>query len=377
MASTFAHLAGIAIQQAQRAAELRANLQTVARQNELLRHSTAIEERLTKLVLEGGDARRHRDRRLRPDRQAVRDPRRRLPPPGRRLRPATARSRPPACSTTSSVGLPAVAAALAGLKPNRPVIVDAVPCAGLLHRFLVARGRAATARTWGYLAVMEYGSRFTQLDLADRCATRRPRSRSSSPSRAARRPPTARPREGARPRSRQRARGPGLAGAPRGVPELPHGRAARRRAARAAGRGGTRCGPTSVEAAYAEVADEPIRGPPRVPQNGVARRVELDEELPRPAALATVQGRRRAAARAARRRAPRAGRDLQRVPRARPTTARVHGGEQVLAACQPARRRGLALALLAADDLGAGAPDAQPWSTAPRPIASRATRSAR
>src|SRR5215213_5317899 len=54
VASTFAHLAGIAIQQAQRASELRANLQTVARQNELLRHRTAIEEKLTKLVLEGG-----------------------------------------------------------------------------------------------------------------------------------------------------------------------------------------------------------------------------------------------------------------------------------------------------------------------------------
>ena len=52
--STFAHLAGIAIQQAQRAAELRTNLRTVARQNELLRHSTAIEEKLTRLVLEGG-----------------------------------------------------------------------------------------------------------------------------------------------------------------------------------------------------------------------------------------------------------------------------------------------------------------------------------
>ena len=54
VASAFAHLAGIAIQQAQRAAELRTNLQTVARQNELLRHSTAIEEKLTRLVLEGG-----------------------------------------------------------------------------------------------------------------------------------------------------------------------------------------------------------------------------------------------------------------------------------------------------------------------------------
>ena len=54
VASTFARLAGIAIQQAQRAAELRTNLRTVAKQNEILRQSTAIDERLTTLVLDGG-----------------------------------------------------------------------------------------------------------------------------------------------------------------------------------------------------------------------------------------------------------------------------------------------------------------------------------
>ena len=61
--------------------------------------------------------------------------------------------------------LPAVESALAGLKPNRPVVVDAVPGDGLMHRFLVARV-VLHGKTWGYLAVMEFGSRFTALDLA-------------------------------------------------------------------------------------------------------------------------------------------------------------------------------------------------------------------
>ena len=92
VASAFAHLAGIAIQQAQRAAELRTNLQTVARQNELLRHSHRDRGEADPARARGRHPRRHRDGRLGPDRQAVRDPRRRLPAPGGR-RPV--RRRPP------------------------------------------------------------------------------------------------------------------------------------------------------------------------------------------------------------------------------------------------------------------------------------------
>ena len=45
------------------------------------------------------------------------------------------------------------------------MVVDAIPGDGLLHRFLVARV-VLHGKAWGYLAVMEYGSRFTALDLA-------------------------------------------------------------------------------------------------------------------------------------------------------------------------------------------------------------------
>ncbi|MEA2312751.1 MAG: hypothetical protein QOE28_2719 [Solirubrobacteraceae bacterium] len=164
VASTFAHLAGIAIQQAQRAAELRTNLQTVARQNELLRHSSAIEEKLTKLVLEGGT--------LADIATAASD----LTGKPCTIHDAGFRRLAAGCPTggrtpSASVlddefrNLPDIRSALASLKPNRPVVVDAVPSAGLLHRFLVARV-VLHGKAWGYLASMEFGSRFTALDLA-------------------------------------------------------------------------------------------------------------------------------------------------------------------------------------------------------------------
>ena len=57
VAATFANLAGIAISQARRSAELRTNLATVARQNGLLRRSATIDERLTALVLDAAGLR--------------------------------------------------------------------------------------------------------------------------------------------------------------------------------------------------------------------------------------------------------------------------------------------------------------------------------
>ena len=112
----------------------------------------------------GRHARRHRDGRVGPDRQAVRDPRRRLPAP-RGRRPSGGGLPSSSVLDEEFRRLPAVESALAALKPNRPVVVDAVPGDGLLHRFLVARV-VLHGKAWGYLAVMEFGSRFTALDLA-------------------------------------------------------------------------------------------------------------------------------------------------------------------------------------------------------------------
>lgn len=55
LCGTFANLAAIAISHAQLTAELRSSLQTVERQNKLLRTAAAIEERLATLVLKGAN----------------------------------------------------------------------------------------------------------------------------------------------------------------------------------------------------------------------------------------------------------------------------------------------------------------------------------
>jgi len=164
VASTFARLAGIAIQQAQRAAELRTNLRAVAKQNEILRQSTAIDERLTTLVLDGGTladvATAVSDLTGKPC--AIHDD---------GFRPlALGGARGPDSPAVNVLDaerrrIPVVAEALAGLKPNRPVVIGPVPSAGLLHRFLVT-AVVLDGKTWGYLALMEVGSRLTAVDAA-------------------------------------------------------------------------------------------------------------------------------------------------------------------------------------------------------------------
>lgn len=349
VASTFAHLAGIAIQQAQRAAELRTNMQTVARQNELLRHSTAIEEKLTKLVLEGGT--------LADIATAASE----LTGKPCAIHDAGFRRLAVGCPGGGSVpsasvlddelrGLPAVEAALAGLEPNRPVIVDAIPSAGLLHRFLVARV-VLHGKAWGYLALMEFGSRFTRLDLAtSRHAATAIAIELSVEGRAATADGQA--REGL-------------------VRDLVNGLedhcALVRRAERLSFRTASphlvcllapqdEADPLSadeVEAAYSQVAD----GDPwltAVPQNGVALVLELDEELPRAVALATVK--------------ETMERLRARLDARRPVLAAISSAcltpadyglaysetKQVLGCLRSLRgAEGSALALLAADDLGA------------------------
>ena len=182
----------------------------------------------------GRHARRHRDGRLGPDRQAVRDPRRWLPAASRSAaRPAAASPRR-ACSTRSSGACRPSSRRWPRSSPTGPWSSTPIPGDGLLHRFLVARV-VLHGKTWGYLAVMEYGSRFTALDLATsrhaataiaiELSVERPRDR--------RRPPGSR---GPGPGPRQRPRGPRGARAPRGAAELPDGEPAPRLPARRAGR---------------------------------------------------------------------------------------------------------------------------------------------
>ncbi len=168
---TFAQLAGVGILQAQRATELRSNMQTIARQNALLRRGEAIEERLTRLVLEGGT--------LADIAEAVADL------TGKPCTIHDAAYRRVAVGSPSGVDraaptvldaelrdLPEVADALASMKPNRPALIGPSPSAGLLHRFVVMPV-VLHGQSCGYLTLMEFGSRFTALDtaVATRAAT--------------------------------------------------------------------------------------------------------------------------------------------------------------------------------------------------------------
>ena len=163
VAATFANLAGIAISQARRSAELRTNLATVARQNGLLRRSATIDERLTALVLDAAGLRdiaatvaelTHKpcaiyDAQF--SRLAVGSP-----DPGA---PA------PRMLDASSRDVPEVAQALRSLDPKRPAMIGPIPAAGIAHRYLLPPVIAGEA-LWGYFVMMEFGGRFGPLDAA-------------------------------------------------------------------------------------------------------------------------------------------------------------------------------------------------------------------
>jgi sugar diacid utilization regulator/GAF domain-containing protein len=163
LASTFADLAAVAISQARMTAELRASVELASKQNRLLRRAAATDERLSRLVLEGGDlqeianavaelthkptsihdAHHNRLALAMPPGQSSDVIPRLLDPPFRRH--------------------PLVGAALERIAATRGGIVGPLPTAGLPQRFLLA---AVTIRDeeLGHLVVMEYGCRFGPLD---------------------------------------------------------------------------------------------------------------------------------------------------------------------------------------------------------------------
>jgi sugar diacid utilization regulator len=171
LAASFAHLAAIAIMHGQRSSELRANLVTIARQNEVLRQSSAIEERLTRLALEGATfadiANAVSDLTGKPC--AIHDAEYRRLAAGS---PASGDAPIATVLDDAPRRIPAVAEALAALKPDRQVTIGPLPAGGMLHRFLVT-SIVAGGKEWGYLAVTEFGGRLTALDIAAsrHCAT--------------------------------------------------------------------------------------------------------------------------------------------------------------------------------------------------------------
>lgn len=163
LAQTFANLAAIAVSQSTDRRRLRANLATMASQNELLRRASVINDRLTALVLEGAGVSEiaHSVSDLAGQPCVVHDAARR--------RIAEAGGDAPAGALVSVLDErfaadPRVASATATLGSKRAAIVGPVPSAGLSRRFLVAP-IVVRNETWGFLVLQERRSRFGQLDM--------------------------------------------------------------------------------------------------------------------------------------------------------------------------------------------------------------------
>jgi sugar diacid utilization regulator len=164
VASTFADLAAVAIAQARMTAELRASVDLAAKQNRLLRRAAATDERLSRLVLEGGDLREIAVAVAEHTRKptSIHDARhRRL---AVAMPPALDEDVVPRLLAPPFRDHPLVRDALDRIRGSRGGIVGPLPAAGLPQRFLVA---AVTIRDedWGHLVVMEYGCRFGALDM--------------------------------------------------------------------------------------------------------------------------------------------------------------------------------------------------------------------
>jgi sugar diacid utilization regulator len=172
LASTFADLAAVAIVQARLNADLRRSLETVARQNKLLRRATAVDERLGNLSLQGAGfpeiAQAVADLTAKPC--AIYDAAFR----------ALATARPswleepdlPHLPERAAWQRPDVVSAVVEASQSDHGLLRRMPEAGLGQRFLIARV-VWREHQWGVLAIMEYGTQLAALDrhIARRAAT--------------------------------------------------------------------------------------------------------------------------------------------------------------------------------------------------------------
>jgi sugar diacid utilization regulator/GAF domain-containing protein len=164
LASTFADLAAVAISQARMTAELRASVELASKQNRLLRRAAATDERLSRLVLEGGD--------LQEIAVAVAELTRKptsIHDAGH-TRLALAAPLPvwrevlPRVLDPPFREDPQVVAALERIRETRVGILGPLPAVGLPQRFMVAAVKIRD-EDLGHLVVMEYGCRFGALDM--------------------------------------------------------------------------------------------------------------------------------------------------------------------------------------------------------------------
>jgi GAF domain-containing protein len=170
LASVFANLAATAIVQAQLQEKRRADAETVARQNALLRREREVDEQLNDLVLEGANLDRI---------AAVVSGLTQLPcaiyDARRRQLALIAAVDGRAVRTILDVprsDRPQVVVAQRHLSDRQPAIIPPLPDEGLDHRALVAPVLAG-ADHWGHLVLLERGRRFGDFDrlVAARAAT--------------------------------------------------------------------------------------------------------------------------------------------------------------------------------------------------------------
>jgi sugar diacid utilization regulator len=162
LCGTFANLAAIAISHAQLTAELRSSLQTVERQNKLLRTAAAIEDRLATLVLKGAN--------LHEITEAVAEL------TGKPTMVVDAGMRPLATAGTDGEGGAVLdrvltrirhdaelVAAITGIQGRRPAVIDSAG-GGKLPKRMMGMPIMVGSDAWGYLVVIEQGGWFNAHD---------------------------------------------------------------------------------------------------------------------------------------------------------------------------------------------------------------------
>ena len=163
VAATFANLAGIAISQARRSAELRTNLEpsrvrtgccgAAPRSTKDSRHWCSTPRACPTSRLRSRSSPASRARSTTPS------------SPGLRLARSDPGAPAPRMLEASSRDLPEVAQALRSLDPKRPAMIGPIPAAGIQHRYLLTPVIAGEA-LWGYFVMMEFRGRFGPLDAA-------------------------------------------------------------------------------------------------------------------------------------------------------------------------------------------------------------------
>jgi GAF domain-containing protein len=164
VATAFAELAAVAVMDGQSRANMRAQLDAQQRQIKALRRATAVDERLSDLVLEGQSL----PELLGTLSELLGKPCAVYGADGDRLAtavpPGADDGIAPKLLEPPHVDRPEVREALAAHAGSRAFVVGPLPAAGVLHRYVVAPVLVG-AQTWGHLVVMEHKRRFSGGDL--------------------------------------------------------------------------------------------------------------------------------------------------------------------------------------------------------------------